>query len=245
MFVDMGRGSPLRSHETRSMGERASNGTGCRLQARNFISRLPSSSRHLHFLIATRTGTWHWPGKNCFTRAWPRKYPSLRAPRLGAVLGVFSTCRSAQALRSRCDQLCHHAVCANPPCIHLRSSFRRGWFQARDVEQPHQFLLVISFGGDAVFSEEKRRPPRISQELIRATKPRASGAEAGKLRGAACPRVFSRRGPAGRFAPRSPSLGRRRERPGRETNRAAQKSRAPQKMPRRIQRKGQPGRHRR
>src|SRR5262245_41417084 len=48
---------------------------------------------------------------------------SLRAARSGAVLGIFSTRRFAQALRRRRNQLCDHEARANSARICVRSSF--------------------------------------------------------------------------------------------------------------------------
>jgi len=51
------------------------------------------------------------------------KDSSLRAARSGAVLGIFSTRRFAQAFRRRRNQLCDHEARANSARICVRSSF--------------------------------------------------------------------------------------------------------------------------
>jgi predicted nucleic acid-binding protein len=61
------------------------------------------------------------------------KDSSMRVARSGAVLGIFSTRGSAQAVRRRRHQLCDHEARANSARIRVRSSLCRRRVQVGDI----------------------------------------------------------------------------------------------------------------
>jgi hypothetical protein len=71
----------------------------------------------------------------------------MRVARSGAVLGIFSTRGSAQAVRHRRYQVCDHEARANSARIRVRSSLCRRRVQVSDIAASHLFARPIVIRG--------------------------------------------------------------------------------------------------